>query len=68
MEEMGTKVLAVVMKHAKPMLIELIAEIAKPAIMQAVAQSENKFDDALVPMLLPALEKALMDQIEKIQA
>jgi len=67
MDDVSKKALAVVVKYAKPMAIELVAEIAEPAIMDMVLKSENKIDDALVPVLLPLLKQALIDQLEKIQ-
>lgn len=67
MDDIGKKSLEIVVKHAKPMIVDLIAEIAEPALMDVVAKSENKIDDALVPVLLPLLKKSLIEQIEKVQ-
>ena len=65
--ELEQKALAILVKHAKPMVMEMIAEIAEPAVMDLVAKSENKIDDALAAVLVPLLKQALLEQLAKVE-
>jgi len=44
----------------------VIDEILEPALLDAVAQSENKIDDLIVAALYPVLEAEVKKQIQKI--
>jgi hypothetical protein len=67
MDENVKKALVILVKHAKPMVMEMIAEVAEPALMAVVAKSENKIDDVLAAALAPLLKQALVEMIEKIE-
>lgn len=61
------KVIMFLLKYInlKPMLIELVDVQLEKFVMEAVAESKNKIDDAVVPMVYQALEAKA---IAKIQA
>ena len=46
----------------------LVGQVIKPALLDLVAKSENKLDDAAVAMLLPLAEKAVDDLLTKLLA
>lgn len=61
MDEMQKAAWEIAKKHIKPMLLEELELILIPALKKAVAESENKYDDAFVAMI----EKPLMDAIKQ---
>ena len=52
--------------HVKAMVSDVVDKILFPAIDDAVAKTENKFDDSLVAMLKPLLLDAVKEQISHI--
>lgn len=65
----GKEILAEVLKNVnvKGLVVGLLFDqVLKPAILDLVAKSENKFDDAAAAMLMPLAEKSLNDLADKL--
>lgn len=45
---------------------EVVKEIAKPALDEAVAKSETKFDDMALAALYPILEETLFSKVDDL--
>lgn len=56
----------VVKPHVQAMVSDVVEKVLFPAIDDAVAKTENKFDDSLVEMLKPLLMEAIKEQISHI--
>jgi hypothetical protein len=65
MVELEVKAKEVLVKHAKALASELIADVLPAALELAAAKSENKIDDAVVAMLKEPLKAALLDLLAK---
>ena len=52
--------------NVKPMIKELVDVHLEKFVMDAVAKSKTKIDDAVVPLMYSALEKQALDSIEKL--
>lgn len=44
----------------------LLNQVVKPAVQKLVAESDNKYDDMLVAVLLPQVEKNLVELLDKL--
>ena len=56
----------VVKPHLKCLLADLVVEILKPALEEAVKKSETPIDDTILAVLEAPLLAALKEQIEHI--
>ena len=52
--------------NIKPMLKELVDVHLEKFIMDAVKKSENKIDDAVVPLVYVAMEQEVLAKIEAL--
>lgn len=61
------KLKAIAVKHGVPALEEILIELAFPLLEQAVAESENKLDDAILPVAEPLLKSAVYTLLGKLK-
>jgi hypothetical protein len=64
--ELQQVALEIVKKHGKAMALEMIAELAIPALEEAAKKSATPIDDLVVAALKNPLKEALLEMIEKI--
>lgn len=67
-EQLVAKLKELALKNGKAFALELIVEVAIPALEQAVAKSETKIDDAVVIALKEPLKMALIELVNNIDA
>lgn len=65
-QSLQEKALEVVKKHGKAMALELVSELAVPALEEAAKKSATPIDDMVVAALKEPLKKALVDLLSKV--
>ncbi len=61
------KLKAIALKHGVPAVEEILVELAFPLLEEAVASSSNKIDDAILPLIEPAMKSAVISWLENLQ-
>lgn len=64
--EVQVVALEIVKKHGKAMALEMVAELAIPALEDAAKKSATPIDDVVVAALKEPLKAALLEMIGKI--
>ena len=64
--EVQAVALEIVKKHGKAMALEMVAELAVPALEEAVKKTSTPIDDLVVAALKEPLKAALLEMIGKI--
>lgn len=66
MNEVVMKLGDIAKKHGKAMALEMVAEVAIPALEEAAKQSATPIDDMVLAALKEPLKEQLLKLIEKV--